>query len=179
MEMQWGSIADWVSGIGSILASIVALHLAGAQRRAQRRAERPEVSIEVQEVGADGWSMVTLIILNPAHKEWQLIRAEVLRPKGGLVTTVDDTLDDAVAWDPKFSPERRDALARKSKELRRTIRSVGTMNGASAGGGPANKIWERLPVFVGGSPARLTLRLSFLSLEPKPDRFSIDVERSL
>lgn len=180
MLMEWGSVADWVSGLGSISASIVALYLAGSERRAQRESERPEVSVELTDVENDGWTTLTLIITNPAHKEWQLLNAEILRPKSGLVTTQEDTLvNDEAAWDLKFSAERRKELACRSKSLRRTVRSIGTLNGASGGGGSANRIWERLPVYVGKAPVHLIMRLSFASLEPRPDRFSIDVERTI
>jgi hypothetical protein len=33
VAVQWGSIADWVSGIGSLAAAIVALHVAHSSRR--------------------------------------------------------------------------------------------------------------------------------------------------
>lgn len=177
--MDWGSVADWVSGLGSISASMIALYLAGSERRAQRKSERPEISVELTKIEDDGWGTVSLTILNPAHKEWQLFKAEVLRPEYGLVTTQEDTYDNAIAWEPEFSSERRAALAGRSKGLSRTVRSFGSMNGASGGGGPANKIWVNLPVFVGKAPVKFVLRLSFASLEPKPDRFAINVERTI
>jgi hypothetical protein len=177
--MEWGTVADWVSGLGSISASIIALYLAGSERRARRERERPEVSVEVGEVEDDGWADVTLIVLNPAHKEWQLFKAEMLRPTHGVVATQEDTMIATEPWNPQFSTERRAELAGRSKNLRRTIRSVGSMNAALGGGGPANKIWVRLSVFVGKPPVHLVLRLFLASLEPKPDRFTIDVERTV
>lgn len=177
--MDWGSVADWVSGLGSIAASIIALYLAGSERRAQRERERPEISVEVGKVEDDGWSIVTLNILNPAHKEWQLLKVDVLHPKSALITTQEDTLIYTKPWDAKFSAERRNDLASRSKSLRRIIRSVGTMNSTATGSLPANRIWERLPIFFGNNPTDLVLKLHFSSLEPKPDQFSVRIFRTI
>jgi hypothetical protein len=177
--MDWGSVADWVSGVGSISASVVALYLAGSERRASRERERPEISTSISLPGESGWGVVSMNVTNPARKEWQLLRAEILQPEiGRLLRERGAMVPGTKPFEEVFSTERRDECASRSLDLGRTIYSCDAIAGGSTGSGPANSIHERLLVFVGQDPRRMVVRLHFTSLEPRPDRFHKDVVRT-
>ena len=175
--MEWGSIADWVSGLGSIFASLVAIYLAGSERRAQRQRDRPEISVEVKKVDDDGWVVIDVTVVNSAEKKWELVQAEIIQPSNGLITTDLDACTTDSMGGYAFNKESRQASAAKTKSLGRIIETVGTRRAELYGGGFANKIYQRLHVFLGSAPARLNLRLSLASLEPTPDKFRQDVKR--
>lgn len=65
--MEYGSVADWLSGVGTLLAVIVALWVAGAQQREDRRARRRrelEVKAESQAIIDQAIKLAELIDKN-------------------------------------------------------------------------------------------------------------------
>ncbi len=177
--MNWGSVADWVSGVGTISASLVALYLAGSERRAQRQRDRPEISVDVTKVDASGWAQIRFTIQNTSHKQWRFDKAEITQPKAGLLAKESDGMVADKPWDVQFSPERRQNLASRSKAIDRSIQAVGSSRYSPTGDQPTDRMYVTLHIYVGVAPSAVSLRAFFSSLEPSPDKFSVKIERDL
>ena len=175
MGMEVGSWADWVSGIGSISAAVIALWLSGAERRARRESERPTVNCEIHGETA-GWVSVFIGFDNPSSKKWRCVSATVVRPAGGLVVRNSDTMKEVTIIDREFDVDTRAANAKSTIDLPVMIGAVGSSSGGYGGGGRGNYSWERLQVDC-RSARNFSLRLELESFEPVPDKFAVTIKR--
>lgn len=72
-EVEWGSVADWVSGLGSLAAVIVALYLARQDRRLNLEVAAQH-SLLVSELGTPPWPQyLSVRITNHGRREAQII----------------------------------------------------------------------------------------------------------
>lgn len=182
MTAEWlgievGSWADWVSGIGSISAAVIALWLSGAERRARRDADRPTVSCEIHEP-AEGWLNLFLEFDNPSSKKWRCVGATVSHPRDGLVVRQRDTKKKVDVSRSEFDEDTRAENAKRTIKLRADIGPFGSQAPSYAGGGRGDYTWERLQLEC-GTAKRFTLHLSFESYEPIPDKFVLTIKREL
>ncbi|USU08835.1 hypothetical protein NF700_17550 [Sphingomonadaceae bacterium OTU29MARTA1] len=175
--VDWGSVADWVSGIGSVSASVIALWLSGADRRARREAERPIVSCRV-EAKADGWTSLFVGFDNPSSKQWLCVKASATKPRGSLVVKHSDTLKEVSVIEHIFDEDTRIANAAPSTTLDITIGAIGSSPPSWGSSTRGNYAWTRLQVRHGDADA-FNLKLYFESLEPIPDRFSVTIKRKV
>lgn len=176
MSLDWGSVADWVSGIGSIGASVVALWLASNQKRALREADRPLVSCKLERGGGKGWVEVFLSFDNPSSKQWRCVKAEVLRPRHGLIVDQYDARDEK--GDNPFSEAARDANAAQTLDLDIEIGPIGSAAPAWRGGGRGNFTYRRFYA-KGSKGTAFRLRVTLESNEPVPDRFQTVISREI
>jgi hypothetical protein len=175
--LDWGSVADWVSGVGSIVAAGVALYLSGAEHRARRDSERPTASCDMpSEASDEEWVALVLELRNPGSKRWLLTAAELLSPKGGVIVWDQHAIVTDDYGGGVFSAEQRDAHAAVKISLPIELRVSGSLQ--SWGSGRLDVAYVRLLVKrpPGASPA-LGVRLHLKSLEPVPDSFTIDIRR--
>lgn len=176
-NVDWGSVADWVSGIGSVSASVIALWLSGADRRARREAERPVVSCRV-EGQAEGWTSLFVGFDNPSSKQWVCIKASAEKPRGSLVVKHSDTLKEVSVVERVFDEATRIENAALSTALNITIGAIGSPPSSWGGSTRGNYTWTRLQVRHGDADI-LQLKLYFESLEPIPDRFDVTIRRKV
>lgn len=176
MSVNWGSVADWVSGFGSIAASGVALYLAGSDRRARRDADRPVVSCSLEGGGGDGWTVLRIGFDNPSSKQWQCVSAQILKPSSGKIVGEYEALDHEIFDGPSFSERLRDEHAREKLDLEIDIGPVGSHAPSYKGGGRGNYTYRRFYA-TKAEGQTIKIRLSFASLEPSPDRFAVDIVR--
>lgn len=176
MAVQWGSVADWVSGFGSIAASGVALYLSGSERRARRDADRPVISCSLREGGGDGWVWVSISFDNPSPKQWRCTSIEVVKPRSGKIVTQYNATDRSKLANPHFSAVLRDEHARQTLDQMIDIGPVGSSAPTYEGGGRGNYTYRHYyATKSAGDP--LVLRLRLESLEHVPDRYHVDVVR--
>ncbi len=72
-EIEWGSVADWVSGLGSLAAVIVALYLAGQDRRLNLEVAARH-SLLVSELGTPPWPQyLSVRITNHGRREAHIV----------------------------------------------------------------------------------------------------------
>lgn len=175
--VDWGSVADWVSGVGSIGASVLALWLSGADRRARREAERPVVSCSVTG-STDGWVSLTVGFDNPSSKQWRCTAATVVAPKDGMVVKDSDTLREVDVTEHVFDAATRDRNAKRTIPIGVSIGAIGSAAPSWQGGGRGNYAWTRLQTRHGGAKL-FRLRLDIESLDPTPDRFHVVITRTV
>lgn len=176
--LDWGSVADWVSGLGSISASVIALYLAGSDRRARQAAERPHVSFDFDDAH-EGWARFMLRMENPSAKQWTLEAIEVISPGEGALVREIDTVAAESFDDPKLDPALRDKLARRSLTPLLDIMPLGTERGVFGIGGRPNVTRDRFYVSLPSACRRLRLRLRFMSSEPIPERYTVEADRTV
>ena len=176
-SIDWGSVADWVSGLGSIGASIVALHLAGSERRARREADRPHISCDLS-IPSDEWANFSIRLENPSQKQWTLTSIDVAYPSEGVIVTSFEAMIE-VNHIRRFDPATRDAAARRVLPQNLKLSPAGTVTSSIGGGGRGDVVWQRHYVRVGTKAVRLRIRLKLESSDPMPERFTVNIERMI
>ncbi len=171
-----GTAAEWVSGIGSIAASIVALYLAGSERRARKIAERPHINCKVESVDTD-WAELLVSFENPSAKLWRLIAVES-RDRRAAVVGNDDLMIEG-EYGPTISLDRRAEYAKREIALVRDIMPLGSISPSWESHRPGNKAFARLHYRIPPSARTLRFDLVFQSAEPVPETFRTKVVRAI
>jgi hypothetical protein len=179
--VDWGSVADWVSGLGSISAVITALYLSGAERRARRRDERPEIICDLDDSSPESrWVSMQIILNNSSRKAWRTTTIEVLSPKGGRVISADDIRNSSDAYgDVVDDLALRDANAARVSPFRREVASFGVPGPSWSPGSRGDRSHGWIHVQLPLRARHIELRLHLESLEPRPYRFSELIVRQL
>lgn len=170
--MELGTYADWASAIGSISASVVALYLAGSEKRAAKEAQRPQVLCDVDQRTGSA-SRVRISIYNPSPKPWRITSIEAIRPKGGGIISEAlcyrrDSGGNAIGIDDHVL---KLAGSRIDMSFDVDAAAVDKSNG-NAG---IILLYRRPPAHFG----EMWLKVSLCSLEAIPDRFSEIVVRPM
>jgi len=179
---NWGSIADWVSGAGSIGAAITALYLAGSERRARTLAERPHIKVELPDSATDGWLSVQLTIENRASLHWRMTGIQAVWPRNAKVVLSADTYrkNEDAPWDgPIFDEDLREKNLARKIGCRVVVHSAGTPGGASNNHQPRDIARETFLVHLPSKARKLKLKLHFSSLEPISNEFCQSIVRKL
>lgn len=174
-QLNWGSVADWVSGIGSIGAAVTALYLAGSERRARAIADRPHVKVEVSECNAGGWVSVGLKIENGSRLHWRMTAIQAVRPTDARVVDLSETYrsNEEKPWEAPVSDDelRQKNLARRIK-CSVEVQSAGTPGSASNDYRPRDTAYYTFLVNMPSRARALKLKLHFSSLEPIANDFT-------
>lgn len=180
--MEIGSIADWVSGIGSIGAAITALYLAGSERRARAIADRPGIKVDVSGLASDGWLSIEIRLENRSALHWQMTAIEAVTPKSAELahSSAGYVQDGEKSWEPSVLDEelRRKSLARKIR-TKVQLHSVGTPGGASNHNLPRDAAFVSYQLHLPQAARTLKLKLHFSSMEPIANDFTQLVVREL
>jgi hypothetical protein len=180
--MEVGSIADWVSGIGSIGAAVTALYLAGSERRARAIADRPGINVQVSGIGPDGWLTVQIRLENRSTFHWQMTAVEAVKPRLAKITLTSAgyIANEEKPWEPGILDEelQRNSLARKITTAIQ-VASVGTPGGASNNHKPRDAAAVTYLVNLPRRASTLKLKLHFSSSEPIANDFTQAVVRKL
>lgn len=177
--INWGSVADWVSGIGSISASGVALYLAGAEGRARREAERPIINVHLPDPLAPGWNSLRIDFENPGAKAWRATAIEIVEPSGGKVVGREKAIRTDGYGGAASDDSLRDAHAAKRIDRSVSLTRIGVHKSMGLGGGPGNFAMDHILVSLPDSARRVRLRVEMVSLEPVPDRFTTVIVRAV
>lgn len=180
-QLDWGSVADWASGIGSIVAAMTALHLAGAERRARTLADRPHANVHISECDSDEWVSVELKIENRSRLHWCMTAIEAVKPKDTKLVHPSNTFrQNEVPWEPPIPDDelRQKNLARIIKS-RIKVDSIGTSGSDFNGHVPRDRACETFLLNIPSRAKNIKLRLHFSSSEAVAKDFTLSVIREL
>lgn len=177
--VNWGSVADWVSGVGSLVAAGVALYLSGADRRARRDAERPLVEVELHGTSTSEWLTLRVHLHNFSQKSWKLISARAIRPKGAKLVLQSNRYshDDGGSVIPD---EAKQATYLSTKiKCHSSVKPMGSRSNSWSPGVPGDQAYEAIDIQLNGRVGPIAVELGFESLEAQPDTFFRVVQRRI
>lgn len=181
-QLDWGSVADWASGIGSMVAAMIALYLAGAERRARALADRPHVNVHILERDSDEWVTVNLKIENQSKMHWSMTAIEAVKPKDAKLVHPKDTFrqNDEVPWEPPVpDDELRKKHLSRIVNSRLNVDSVGILGSAFKDRRPSDRADETFLLNLPSKAKNIKLRLHFSSSEAVAKDFTQLVIRKL
>lgn len=79
---SWGSLGDWVSGLGALLAVLVTLWLADKQRREDVESLKVQVKSAIRTDGVGGW-FISVTITGNGNRAAQVNSLSVHSPQAG------------------------------------------------------------------------------------------------
>lgn len=178
--MEVGSLAEWASAAGSVLAVITALYLSGSAKREAKRSQRPEIFCQVETSDrAAGFIEVRLRIENHSVKEWQVTGVSLLKPNTQSLTDERECelKDDLGGY--IFSPEAIQEHQASVIRLNAFLKPRGSIGGGA--GIPNHRTDLMSRRFLLPEPQLndgFELRVDLTSLEPVPDSFAVKIRRS-